>query len=294
MKYQVRHATTYDYHETVAVCQNIVHLAPRAVRWQICHRHRLVVRPAPASLRRRTDYFGNPVTHFAIHEGHRKLSITSTSQVEVRPREFPPPAESTPWEQVRDKLPSDRSPVGLDNYQFAFDSPRVGRHAELAAYAAESFLPDRPILEAALELNARIHADFTFDAQATTVHTPLTEVFARRRGVCQDLTHVGVGCLRSIGLAARYVSGYLRTVPPPGEARLIGADVSHAWVSLFCGGLGWVDLDPTNNLLVDTDHITIAWGRDYNDVCPINGMFIGGGQHAMTVSADVEPVANGA
>jgi transglutaminase-like putative cysteine protease len=290
MNYQVRHSTTYDYHEMVAVCQNVVHLAPRPVRWQLSHRHRLVVRPVPATMRRQTDYFGNPVTHFAIHEGHRKLSITSISQVEVRSRPVLVPSESLAWEAVRDAMPADRTSLGLDTYQFCFDSPRIGRAANLAAYAAVSFLPRRPILEAALDLNRRIHADFAFDPHATNVFTPLAEVFEKRRGVCQDLAHVGVGCLRSIGLAARYVSGYLRTVPPPGKPRLVGADVSHAWISLCCGALGWVDLDPTNDVLVDTDHITIGWGRDYNDVCPINGMFIGGGQHAMHVSVDVEPI----
>lgn len=290
MNYHVRHSTTYDYHELVAVCQNVVHLAPRPVRWQICHRHRLVVRPAPATMRRRNDYFGNPVTHFAIHEGHRKLTITSISQVEVRPRPVLVAADSPAWETVRDAMPGDRTSLGLDTYQFCFDSPRVPRAVNLAEYALESFQPQRPILEAALEFNSRIFQDFTFDPQATTVCTPLDEVFETRRGVCQDLAHVAVGCLRSIGLAARYVSGYLRTIPPPGKPRLVGADVSHAWVALFCGPLGWIDLDPTNEKLADTDHITVGWGRDYNDVCPINGMFIGGGQHAMHVSVDVEPI----
>jgi transglutaminase-like putative cysteine protease len=141
-----------------------------------------------------------------------------------------------------------------------------------------------------IELTARIHKDFTYDTQATTVHTPLAEVFAHRRGVCQDLAHVQIGCLRSLGLAARYVSGYLRTLPPPGRPRLVGADASHAWVAVFCGPLGWIDVDPTNNALVDTHHVTISWGRDYSDVCPINGVFVGGGAHVMTVSADVEPL----
>jgi transglutaminase-like putative cysteine protease len=290
MNYQISHTTTYEYHEVVATCQNVVHLTPRAVPRQTCHQHRLVVKPVPTTINRRNDYFGNPVAFFSITEGHRKLSITSMSRVEVRPITLTATTDSPTWESVRDALPADRGAHAVNNYQFCFDSPHVGRNDELAAYAASSFDPGRPILEAALELTTRIHQDFTYDPQATTVHTPLVDVFAHRRGVCQDLAHVQIGCLRSLGLAARYVSGFLRTIPPPGRPRLVGADASHAWVGVYCGPLGWVDLDPTNNALVDTHHITISWGRDYADVCPINGVFVGGGQHVMTVSADVEPL----
>jgi transglutaminase-like putative cysteine protease len=290
MNYQISHTTAYEYHETVATCQNIVHLAPRAVPRQSCHQHRLLVRPTPTSTNRRTDYFGNPVTCFSISEGHRKLSIISMSRIEVRPLGALQPAASVPWETIRDSLPVDRGVHAVNNFQFCYDSPHIPRSAELADYARTSFDAGRPILDAALELTARIHTDFSYDQQATTVHTPLGEVFAKRRGVCQDLAHVQIGCLRSLGLAARYVSGYLRTIPPPGQPRLVGADASHAWIAVFCGPLGWVDLDPTNDALVDTNHITIAWGRDYSDVCPINGVYVGGGQQVMTVSADVEPL----
>ena len=290
MKYQINHTTTYEYHESVATCQNIVHLAPRAVPRQTCQHHRLLVRPTPRSLSRRMDYFGNPVTYFSIDEGHRKLTITSATRVDVRALRLPELGETPPWEAIRDALPLDRGAQAVNNFQFCFDSPHVAHDPELAAYAAASFTAGRPILEAAAELTARIHADFTYDRQATTVHTPLSEVFANRRGVCQDLAHVEIGCLRSLGLAARYTSGYLRTLPPPGKPRLVGADASHAWVGVFCGPLGWIDVDPTNDALVDTHHVTVAWGRDYSDVCPINGVFIGGGAHVMTVSADVEPL----
>ena len=290
MNYQISHTTTYEYHETVATCQNIVRLAPRAVPRQTCHHHRLLVRPAPTSLSRRSDYFGNPVTYFSISEGHRKLSITSMSRVEVRSAGMTKIGDTPPWEMIRDRLPEDRGSHAMNNYQFCFDSPNIQRSTDLAGYAEGSFTPRRPIIEALVEFTARIHADFTYDKNATTVHTPLEEVFAKRRGVCQDLAHVQIGALRSLGLAARYVSGYLRTLPPPGQPRLVGADASHAWVAVFCGPLGWVDIDPTNNALVDTNHITIAWGREYADVCPINGVFVGGGQHIMSVSADVLPL----
>lgn len=290
MNYQISHTTTYEYPESVTTCQNVVHLAPRSVHHQTCNHHRLIVRPSPSSLTRRVDYFGNPVTHFSINEGHRKLTITSMSRIEVRSPVVPAAADSPAWESVRDGLQTDRGARAVDNLQFCYDSPRIERSEELGDYAAPSFPTGRPIVEALLDLTKRVNSDFVYDAQATTVHTPLTEVFALRRGVCQDLAHVQIGCLRSLGLAARYVSGYLRTIPPPGKPRLVGADASHAWVSLYCGAAGWIDVDPTNNLTVDTDHITIAWGRDYADVCPINGVFTGGGQHLMKVSADVEPL----
>jgi transglutaminase-like putative cysteine protease len=175
-------------------------------------------------------------------------------------------------------------------YQFCFPSPHVPLSATLGDYARTSFVADRPLVEAALDLTQRIHADFVYDATATTVSTPVEEVFQARRGVCQDLAHVEIACLRALGLSARYVSGYLRTYPPAGQPRLTGADASHAWLSVFGGALGWIDIDPTNNSLPGDEHITVAWGRDYSDVSPVSGMFMGGGQHAMNVSVDVEPL----
>jgi transglutaminase-like putative cysteine protease len=174
--------------------------------------------------------------------------------------------------------------------QLTFPSPRVPPLVELRDYAAKSFLPNRSIVQALVDLNVRIHHEFRFDTRATTVDTPLWEVLNLRRGVCQDFAHLATGCLRSMGLAARYVSGYLRTTPPAGKPRLVGADASHAWCSAWCGPLGWVDFDPTNNCLVGGSYVTIAWGRDYGDVCPIQGVFVGGGDHRITVSVDVAPL----
>ncbi|MCH5373152.1 MAG: transglutaminase family protein, partial [Planctomycetes bacterium] len=220
----------------------------------------------------------------------RALSITATSRVSRTPAE-PIAADVSPaWESVRDELPSVHSNALLDAYQFVFDSPCVKAFPELAAYAGESFTSGRPVLQAVAELNERLYRDFRYDAKATSVTTPVQEVFYHRHGVCQDFAHVAIACLRSIGLAARYVSGYLRTIPPPGKPRLVGADASHAWFAVFTGPSGWVDFDPTNNLLVDTDHITLAWGRDYSDVAPVRGLFVGSGPHTMTVSVDVEPL----
>jgi transglutaminase-like putative cysteine protease len=248
-----------------------------------------LIRPDPVDLASRCDYFGNRLHCFSILEAHRGLSVTATTQIEVIPRPAWESNAVVPWETIRDQLPLDLSPTGLANFQFVFDSPRIRPTPDLAVYAAESFPPGRPIVQAGLDLTRRIHQQFQYDPAATTVSTPLDEVFATRRGVCQDIAHVQIGCLRSLGLAARYVSGYLRTIPPPGRPRMVGADASHAWVSLYCGPAGWIDFDPTNNLVVDTDHITLAWGRDYDDVCPIRGVLIGGRQHTMSVSVDVEP-----
>jgi transglutaminase-like putative cysteine protease len=289
MKYKISHVTSYEYTDVVPVCQNVAHLTPRTTPGQKCLYHRLNVRPLPGEISRRTDFFGNLVQDFSIHQSHRVLRVTAISKVQVIPVARPAAAKSPAWEAVRERVRIARTAAELQAYQFCFGSPHVSSERELADYARESFPAGRPVLEAALELNQRIHADFTYDPQATDVQTPCLDVFRQRRGVCQDLAHVAIGCFRSLGLPARYVSGYLRTIPPAGKPRLVGADASHAWFSVLCGALGWIDLDPTNNLLPGTDHITVAWGRDYSDVAPIRGMFVGGGQHHMTVAVDVVP-----
>jgi transglutaminase-like putative cysteine protease len=191
---------------------------------------------------------------------------------------------------VAGSLASDRSPAGLDAYQFAFESPRIRMRPEFASYALESFTPGRPMQEALFDLMARIHNDFRFDSKSTNVRTPPEEAFRKRRGVCQDFAHVQIACLRSINLAARYVSGYLRTYPPPGKPRLVGADASHAWVSAYCPGSGWLDVDPTNNVVPSDGHVTLAWGRDYGDVSPLHGLVLGGGAHTLKVAVDMEPI----
>lgn len=290
MKYKVTHTTKYVYTDAVSVCHNQVHLAPRESTRQKCSWHRLLIHPEPAERGKRLDYFGNPVDYFSIHDSHLGLTVTATSQVEVLPRVVASEDKSPTWETVAAVAREDRSPAGLIVHQFLYDSPCVRQLPELRAFAEPSFPTGRSIVEAATDLNARIHTEFAYDPRATTVNTPLEQVLKQRRGVCQDFAHLAIGCLRAMGLPARYVSGYLRTIPPPGQPRLVGADASHAWLSVYCGPLGWVDLDPTNNVLPTTDHLTVAWGRDYSDVCPIQGVFVGGGQHTMTVSVDVEPL----
>jgi transglutaminase-like putative cysteine protease len=249
----------------------------------------LLITPAPASVSEHPDYFGNSVTSFTIQEPHLELNIEARSRVVIDDHSMVWPQQSPRWEQVARSLPADLSPEGLDAYQFVFESPRVRPGAAFAEYASESFLPARPLAEALLDLTERIHKDFRFDSKATNVRTTPEEVLRDRRGVCQDFAHLQVACLRSLGLPARYVSGYLRTYPPPGRARLIGADVSHAWVSAYCPGAGWLDVDPTNNLIPFQSHVTLSWGRDYGDVSPVRGVILGGRDHKVDVGVDMVP-----
>jgi transglutaminase-like putative cysteine protease len=250
----------------------------------------LLVSPAPATLGERLDYFGNPVTFFTIQEPHGELKIEARSRVVVDGHSVKWPEHSPAWDEVIRSLATDLSPAGLDAYQFVFESPRVKPGVEFAAYASQSFSPARPLTEALMDFTGRIYKDFRFDSKATTVRTSPDEVLRHRSGVCQDFAHLQVACLRSLGLAARYVSGYLRTYPPPGRARLIGADASHAWVSVYCPGTGWLDVDPTNNLIPSQSHVTLAWGRDYGDVSPVRGVILGGRDHKLEVAVELEPV----
>jgi transglutaminase-like putative cysteine protease len=290
MKLRVVHRTSYAYSESVTTSYHEARLTPRDHETQRSLSHELEVTPAPAVRRRRFDYFGNRTMHFHLSEPHKSLSVNVTTIVEVRPPRVIDVERAPPWEGVRDKLKSDRRRDVLDAYQLGFESPHVTTTPALLDYAAPSFTPGRPLLSAARDVCARIHADFTYDNKATTISTTLSQVLAARRGVCQDFAHLMVGCLRAFGLGARYVSGYLRTKPPPGQPRLVGADASHAWASVWVPELGWVDFDPTNDLLPGTDHVTVAWGRDFSDVTPIRGIILGGGAHSHSVSVDVDAI----
>lgn len=290
MIYQVHHTTTYTYPGTVSVCHNAVYLRPRDSAQQRCLSYELVVLPEPGVCSQYVDFFGNAVTFFAVQEPYRTLTVTAKSTVEVTPRVVPY-ADNTPaWETVRDLLHHEWSAAVLEAAPYLFDSPYITWSPRLRHYAAPSFPPGQSLLAAVLDLTRRIYTEFTYDPKATSVSTPLHDVLRARRGVCQDFAQVQIGCLRALGLAARYVSGYLVTQPPPGQPRLVGADASHAWVSVYCPGYGWIDADPTNNVLPSDRHITVAFGRDYSDVSPIKGVFLGGGQHTMRVAVDVIPI----
>jgi transglutaminase-like putative cysteine protease len=288
--YEVTHATTYHYHSPVTVSHHLLRISPRRLPRQFRLEHSIITDPVAATSSQRTDCFGNDVTFTTIEGAHRRMRVTSKSRVAVGPAFIPEPSETPEWESVRTMCRSDRSSAALEAVEFTFASPVVPLGPPFAEYAAESFTRRRSILEAAIDLTSRIHADLTFDAAATTVSTPLLEVMEKRRGVCQDFAHFQIACLRSLGLPARYVSGYLESIPPPGQPRLVGADASHAWVSFFCPSIGWIDLDPTNDCLPSMRHITAAWGRDYSDVSPIRGVLLGGGEHTLSVAVDVVPL----
>lgn len=220
--------------------------------------------------------------------------MTALSEVEViSPPNCPSPDNQPNWEQVAAWPTNNRSPETVEAFPFLYDSPLIHRFPALKDYARLSFPSGRPVIEATRDLMQRIYSDFAYDPESTTVHTPLTDVFDHRRGVCQDFAHLAIGCLRLIGLAARYVSGYIETIPPPGKVRLVGADASHAWFSIFVPGIGWIDFDPTNNQLPSEQHITVAWGRDFSDVSPLKGVALGGGLHTVAVSVDVARISTG-
>jgi transglutaminase-like putative cysteine protease len=280
--YEVVHTTRYAYSEAVSVSHHVARVKPRVFGGQECLRHELQIEPVPAVVRSHQDYFGNAVTFFIVEGAHKTLTVRAISTVRVRGRSLPVFLHTPPWEEA-----CDYDALPLDAIDCLFDSASIAVHDTIAGYAHPSFPPGRPLLEAVADLIHRIHADFTFDPRATTVATSLRDVVSMRRGVCQDFARLGIACLRSQGLAARYVSGYLETLPPPGEPRLAGVDASHAWLAIYCPGLGWVDIDPTNNMFPSTTHVTLAWGRDYADVSPVRGVILGGGQHSLQVSVDV-------
>jgi transglutaminase-like putative cysteine protease len=291
MTYAVTHRTLYDYSEPVTVSHHAARLKPKSLEWQANEDFTLRITPEPALRKMRTDYFGNRVCFFSLQEIHQRMEVVAVSRVTVNAHPPPAPAQSPPWEQIVELFSDPVSPEVVEPYQFGFDSPLLNAGPALADFARPSFPAERPLLEGVLDLNRRIFRDFKYDPVATTVATPLEEVLAKRHGVCQDFAHVAIASLRSLGLAARYVSGYLRTRPVPGKERLVGADASHAWFSVYCPGLGWVDFDPTNNLMPAEDHVTVAYGRDYGDVSPVSGVITGGGRHEVKVAVKVEPVA---
>jgi transglutaminase-like putative cysteine protease len=290
IRYRIRHSTACRYTDDIQLAYHILHLHPRDHQTQRLVSYRLALAPQPSHAAEHLDYYGNPATYVALQEPHKSLTVQSEIEIDVCPP-LPLDVAATPsWEQLLDQVRLAEGHAALRASRFAYASPQVPILPELLRYALPSFPPGRPIAAAALELNQRIFEEFTFDSVATTIATPLAEVLLERRGVCQDFAHLAIGCLRAVGIPARYVSGYLRTVPPPGSARLIGADASHAWFSVWCGGDLWFDLDPTNGTPNSADLITLAWGRDYYDVSPVRGVLIGGGSQDLVVEVDVEPI----
>lgn len=288
MNYTLRHTTRYLYSTPVTLSHNEARVLPRKTPYQQCGASALQISPAPQVQSERRDVFGNRVLYFALEEVHQRLDVTVVTPLYTQPLAALP-STSPSWENVAQQLCQAGS---FDLQLYRLDSPFIRRSDALATFAQRCFTPGRPIVEAALALNELIHQTFEYDASFTTLATPLSEVLAQQRGVCQDFAHLAIGALRSVGLAARYVSGYLETQPPPGQPRLIGADASHAWLATWIPDWGWLALDPTNGTVAGEQHPVLAWGRDYADVAPLKGVMNGGGEHRLEVEVDVMPLAS--
>jgi transglutaminase-like putative cysteine protease len=293
MRYRVRHITEYTYGAPVSLCYNMAHLLPRDTRNQLCLHQKIQINPPPVYQNEGEDYFGNQTFYFSIQEAHKKLVIDVSTEFEIAP------INVLEWQiqstitcgELRSLLSAPTTPELRMAKEYLLDSPQIRRSADLGAYAESTFADDKPLLQATLAFTHKIFTEFKFDPSTTTVATPLEQVLKQRSGVCQDFAHLAIGCLRSVGIPARYMSGYLETLPPPGQEKLVGADASHAWFAIFIPTLGWVEFDPTNDLMPNEQHLVTAWGRDYSDVTPLQGViFEGGGSQQLAVSVDVRRV----
>ncbi|CAN5396144.1 transglutaminase family protein [soil metagenome] len=291
MYHKVVHKTDYIYQEAVSLCHNIVRLTPRSTNKQFCKSSVIKIIPEPDVLIEYEDFFGNKLVYFTIEKEHKKLSVHVTSEIEklLPANERPPQNNPVTWEETC--LLTAASANGLtDVKQFIASTPMTEADDAIEAYAKQSFPQGRPLYEGCKNLMNRIFADFKFQSGFTTISTPLSVVMKERKGVCQDFAHLAIACLRSLGLPTRYISGYIETIPPPGVEKLIGVDASHAWFSVYIPKSGWVEFDPTNNLIPDNQHIAIGWGRDYADITPLKGVIMSSGKHELRVSVDVRRV----
>lgn len=290
-KLLIEHITHYEYEHEVILAQHLAYLKPQSHTWQQLLSHGLVIEPEADNVQTETDAFGNQRTFFSISRAHKSLEVRATSQVLKKPRFLEASLKQTPaWESVRSSMHYSLDQPFDPASEFVWPSPYIPWVEELKSYAKQSFTASRPIGLASLDLTQRIYDDFKYEAGATEIHTPLEQAFTQRKGVCQDFAHIMIGCLRAIGLPAKYISGYLLTSPPPGKPRLRGADASHAWVSVYCPGVPghWLELDPTNRTVADLDHVALAQGRDFGDVSPLRGVIRGGGTHKYQIAVTVE------
>jgi transglutaminase-like putative cysteine protease len=287
---RVTHDTTTIYDSRVAVACHVAHLVPRRTPRQEPREFDLRIEPPPSQQSSGNDIFGNVRHCFALYVPHESLLVRSSCRVRLLSAPAPDAAATKAWDEVAASLRYRAGAPFEPAAEFVYPSPFVPLLTESRTFADASFAPGRPVLECSIDLMRRIHADFVYEDGATEIGTPLLQVFLQKRGVCQDYTHVMIGCLRALGLPARYVSGYLLSQPPAGREHLLGADASHAWVSVWCPPLGWIDLDPTNDVRVDTSHVTLAIGRDYGDVMPLRGVIQGGGEHSLKVAVSVVPL----
>ena len=292
MNYKIVHKTEYIYFEPISLCHNMARLVPRSTISQNCKKSTVVIDPIPDVINEFEDFFGNKVIYFAIQHEHRSLSVTVSSEIERSTVDLKQSIETygkIAWEEARMQLYQPRLDY-IDARQYVPETAATTFESGITSYAMVSFTPGRPIYEAIYDLMERIYKEFQFKPGFTTVATPISEVMKQRKGVCQDFAHVGIACLRSVGLPARYVSGYIETLPPPGVEKLVGVDASHAWFSVFVPNIGWLDFDPTNNVVPSDQHITIGWGRDYFDITPLKGVILSSGPHRLSVSVDVRRI----
>ena len=292
MNYKIVHKTEYIYFEPISLCHNMARLVPRSTISQNCKKSTVVIDPIPDVINEFEDFFGNKVIYFAIQHEHRSLSVTVSSEIERSTVDLKQSIETygkIAWEEARMQLYQPRLDY-IDARQYVPETVATTFESGITSYAMVSFTPGRPIYEAIYDLMERIYKEFQFKPGFTTVATPISEVMKQRKGVCQDFAHVGIACLRSVGLPARYVSGYIETLPPPGVEKLVGVDASHAWFSVFVPNIGWLDFDPTNNVVPSDQHITIGWGRDYFDITPLKGVILSSGPHRLSVSVDVRRI----
>lgn len=287
MLYSVEHTTKYQYHEQVSLCHNIAALTPRNTDKQTCKSFNIIISPLPEVLEEHVDFFGNKLYYFVIEQEHEELTVTVRSQVEkITSPDVQPSYPDQSWEIVRDILLVSTGEF-MEEKQFTHPTEITATTPEIKSYAERSFTTSKPLFEAVYDLIKRIYTDFKFTPGFTTVSTPLSVVMKERKGVCQDFAHLAISCIHSMGLPARYVSGYLETLAPAGKEKLTGVDASHAWISVFIPGMGWMDFDPTNNQLATEQYITIGWGRDYFDIIPLKGVIMSSSSHELTVSVDV-------
>lgn len=293
MIYRIRHITEYIYHSSVSLCYNQAHLLPRSTDYQNCQKMQVNISPKPNYFSQREDYFGNNYFYFSLQNNHKKLVIDVTTEIDTQAdRAFIDLDLGNTCSQVKQLLEQSDSAEIIEAKEFQLDSPMIKVSPELHEFAKELFDDNRPFLSAVRELTSKIFNEFTYDPNSTTVATPLHKALADKRGVCQDFAHVAIGCLRALGYPARYISGYLETLPPPGEEKLVGADASHAWFAVYSPGEGWFEFDPTNDNIPADQHITTAWGRDYSDVTPLRGViFDGGNSQELNVSVDVQRIS---
>lgn len=288
MLYKIIHTTVYTYHEPVSLCQNIARLVPRSSDKQVCKKSVVTIQPQPDVSAEYEDFFGNKLLYFAIQQVHKQLTVTAVSEIEKIANPVSIHTGDASWEDIKQSFAIETHE--LDIRQYIPETTMTASSPEISAYALQSYTVGRTVYEATLDLMQRIYKDFAFKPGFTTVATPLSVVMKERKGVCQDFAHLAIACIRAMGLPARYVSGYLETLAPPGKEKLTGVDASHAWFSVYIPGMGWVDFDPTNNQIPDGQHITVGWGRDYADIAPLKGIIINSGPHKLIVSVDVRRV----